>query len=243
MSSRCRLAPPANPEAPVRRFGWLAVLPLLCALQACNGSGEVYRSGPWGRATDREAWLPEYPSPWNAPRTFIVSEQPAPAAVTRVTVDPMEPSGSWVSRSVSTLPEISANDPGSSLKASSGVQPPTVEMNGAAPAIVSKSTPPSVENKPHGSAKTLSSLTGRWTAQENGSSCRLLLSSTPSLDLYKASTSDCKSKALQNINSWSYREDALVLYSRGNVVLRLQGDGSAFKGKLGDQGTSVTLIR
>ena len=88
------------------------------------------------------------------------------------------------------------------------------------------------------------SITGTWTAREaTGGSCRVTLSSSPSLDLYRASTSGCANKDLQSVNAWDLRDDEVYLYSRGNVVARLKGGSGAYNGVIAKSGAPVTISR
>lgn len=87
-------------------------------------------------------------------------------------------------------------------------------------------------------------ITGTWTAREaTGGSCRVTLSSSPSLDLYRATTSGCANKDLQGVNAWDLRDDEVYLYSRGSVVARLKGGSGAYNGVIAKSGAPVTISR
>lgn len=91
---------------------------------------------------------------------------------------------------------------------------------------------------------TRSSATGSWKAREaSGGSCKMTLSSTPSLDLYKAASSGCANKDLQSVNAWEFRDGEVYLYARGGVVARLRDGGGAFNGALAKSGAPLTLTR
>lgn len=90
-----------------------------------------------------------------------------------------------------------------------------------------------------------SSLVGGWTARDAaGGSCRVQLSSAPSLDLYRASTSGCGNQDLAKVNAWDYRDGELYLYqSGGTVAARLRTGGGALSGVIARSGAPLTLAR
>jgi hypothetical protein len=91
---------------------------------------------------------------------------------------------------------------------------------------------------------TRTSATGTWRAQEaSGASCRVVLASTPALDLYRASSSGCANRELSSINAWELRDGEVFLYARGGVVARLRGAGDSFSGSLAKSGAPLTLTR
>lgn len=118
---------------------------------------------------------------------------------------------------------------------------------GASPGPVASlpSTPaPATSTPGAGAAPTRTAITGSWKASEAaGGSCRVVLSSSPSLDLYKASSSGCASQDMKSVNAWDLRGNEIYLYARGNVVARLRGGGSSFSGVLAKSGAPVTLSR
>src|SRR3712207_7504094 len=44
------------------------------------------------------------------------------------------------------------------------------------------------------------------------------LSSTPALDLYRASASGCSNQDLSRVNAWDYRDGEVYLYQTGGAV-------------------------
>jgi hypothetical protein len=87
-------------------------------------------------------------------------------------------------------------------------------------------------------------LTGKWSIREAGSAgCKVMLSGSPSLDLYKASTSGCNGSDMRSVNRWDVRNGEVYLYSRGNVVARFKGNGSALQGALSKSGAPLVLSR
>jgi hypothetical protein len=90
------------------------------------------------------------------------------------------------------------------------------------------------------------SMVGGWTAREaTGGSCRVQLSSTPTLDLYRASSSGCANKDLQKISAWDFRDGEVYLYQQGGAVAaRLRSSGSgALDGAVTKSGASLSLNR
>jgi hypothetical protein len=86
---------------------------------------------------------------------------------------------------------------------------------------------------------------GTWRASEpGGGSCRVTLSSSPSLDLYRASTSGCSNEDLSRISAWDLRNDEIYLYRQGGAVAaRLRASPGAMQGVLSRSGAPVALAR
>lgn len=86
---------------------------------------------------------------------------------------------------------------------------------------------------------------GSWSARDGtGASCRVRLTSTPSLDLYRASTTGCANKDLAGVNAWENRDGELYLYQPGgSVVARLRPGSAGYQGVLTKSGASVSLAR
>lgn len=92
---------------------------------------------------------------------------------------------------------------------------------------------------------TRSAAIGGWTAREaSGTSCRINLSSTPSLDLYRASASGCANKDLARITAWDFRDGEVYLYQPGgSVAARLRPATGSLSGVLSKSGAPLTLSR
>ena len=90
-----------------------------------------------------------------------------------------------------------------------------------------------------------SGLVGTWNARDaTGASCRLQLSSSPALDLYRASASGCSNKDLARVTAWDYREGEVYLYQPGGAVAaRLRSAGSGMEGALAKSGAPLALTR
>ena len=90
-----------------------------------------------------------------------------------------------------------------------------------------------------------SAIVGGWTAREaTGSTCRVQLSSSPALDLYRASTAGCANKDLARVSAWDYRDGDVYLYQPGGTVAaRLRSAGGGMEGALAKSGAPLSLTR
>ncbi len=90
-----------------------------------------------------------------------------------------------------------------------------------------------------------SAVVGPWTARDAaGASCRVQLSSSPALDLYRASASGCANADLAKVTAWDYRDGEVYLYQPGGAVAaRLRSGGGALEGVLAKSGAPLTLAR
>ncbi|MCU0883569.1 MAG: AprI/Inh family metalloprotease inhibitor [Beijerinckiaceae bacterium] len=87
---------------------------------------------------------------------------------------------------------------------------------------------------------------GGWTAREaTGGSCRVQLSSSPALDLYRASAAGCANRDLQKITAWDYRDGEVYLYQPGgSVAARMRvNSGSSLAGVIARSGASLSMSR
>ena len=77
-----------------------------------------------------------------------------------------------------------------------------------------------------------------WSAtgapRRSGGSCRIQLSSSPALDLYRASASGCSNQDLSRVNAWDYRDGEVYLYQTGGAVAaRLRGSSGVAERRAG----------
>jgi hypothetical protein len=89
-------------------------------------------------------------------------------------------------------------------------------------------------------------VVGGWTAREaTGGSCRVTLSSTPALDLYRANASGCANRDLQKVTAWDYRDGEVYLYQPGgSVAARMRvGDGASLSGVIARSGANLSMTR
>ncbi|KRE09756.1 hypothetical protein ASE63_04315 [Bosea sp. Root381] len=87
---------------------------------------------------------------------------------------------------------------------------------------------------------------GSWTAREaTGGSCRVQLSSSPALDLYRANASGCSNRDLQKVTAWDYRNGEVYLYQQGGtVVARLRASsGGSMDGAVTKSGAALSMSR
>lgn len=215
-------------------------------VSACNSTDSPYRQGPWGHASTPRSY-PAYSGPWGARPAvagYAVAVQPAhaPAYVAEAPSHPVR-----IGYEVHLEPELPPGPPldRTTLDAGSGPEPlsspvpqqlassqreTSADIQASAPGVF---TPP---QRP-------SSYAGMWKANVGSASCRIQLSSVPSLDLYKASAQGCSSNALKTVNGWSIRENQVILFSRGQVVARLSGAEAALSGRLNGSEAEVTMTR
>jgi hypothetical protein len=148
---------------------------------------------------------------------------------------PMEPAPPAPSGSVLTEPL--PPPPGSEV---GPIVQDVPEMN-QAPGPVARLEPTPQVAAPSGR----SSVVGGWTAREaTGGTCRVQLSSSPALDLYKASASGCANRDLARVTAWDYREGEVYLYQPGGAVAaRLRPSGGSMDGVLAKSGAPLALSR
>jgi hypothetical protein len=121
-----------------------------------------------------------------------------------------------------------------------------VPVMGGSPAPIQTAPPLIATIEPQAvPGTTRASAVGAWTAREaSGTSCRVQLSSTPSLDLYKASASGCGNKDLARVTAWDFRNGEVYLYQPGGAVAaRLRTSSGSLEGVLAKSGAPLTLSR
>jgi len=92
---------------------------------------------------------------------------------------------------------------------------------------------------------TRTSFVGSWNASEpGGGTCRVTLSSTPTLDLYRASASGCSNQEVASVNAWDLRGNEVYLYRQGGAVAaRMQATPGNMAGAIANSGAPLTLSR
>lgn len=92
---------------------------------------------------------------------------------------------------------------------------------------------------------TRTSFVGSWNASEpGGGTCRVTLSSTPALDLYRASASGCSNQEIASVNAWDLRGSEIYLYQQGGAVAaRLQATPGNMTGAIAKSGAPLTMSR
>ena len=170
------------------------LLGLSGTVSACNSTDMLYSQGPWGPAHVRRNY-PEYSAPWGRP--IVVTTQDAVDGPVAVYPDvPAIDAPAARTRRYEVFAEVDMPPaPGfGDLKAPADplLDPPAISAPSSPPAG-SQATAP-IQASPPGvfaSPKRASSYAGSWKATIGSSSCKVQLSSVPSLDLYKASTQGC----------------------------------------------------
>ena len=131
---------------------------------------------------------------------------------------------------------------------------PLPPVDGAGGAIVPPGSSDVAALPPGGAAAPLppsvappsgrSAVVGAWTARVAGASCRVQLSSTPALDLYRASAAGCANGDLAKVSAWDYRDGEVYLYqSGGTIAARLRSGDGALSGVLTKSGAPLALAR
>lgn len=225
-----------------------SLLPLLL-LTACAGS---QRFGGYGSGSGQAvARAPVYGEP-------IRSAPPIQSAP--ITSEPLPPPGGYPSAppQAGGYPQGGPapgmppqNDPFFDPQAAQPGQQPPVQQRPVEPAPpqVANASPgatPGGGSTRGGSVSSRDGVIGNWTAQEaTGGSCRVQLSSSPSLDLYRANATGCSNRDLQQVNAWDYRDGEVYLYQRGGaVVARLRvGSAGTMNGAITKSGAGLSMNR
>lgn len=225
-----------------------ALLPLL-ALTACAGSQRF--SGPAMNQPSYSQPLPSSPPISSAPITSEPLPPPGgyPAAPPQAGGYPV--AGGPQAGGALPSPQDPFFDPNAGAAPQGQPQglPPTGQpaqdpgLRGSSSQVAGLGSAPAAAPRPSASRD---GMVGGWTAREaTGGSCRVQLSSTPTLDLYRASSSGCTNKELQKISAWDFRDGEVYLYQQGGTVAaRLRSSGSgALDGAVTKSGASLSLNR
>jgi hypothetical protein len=174
----------------------------------------------------------------------------APRTPPRARPLPVEPEPDLGAPGLSSGPVTSA--PLAPPPGASAAPPDAVVANPGGPVMVEPSPPPVQQQAavappppPVSSGGGRSAVVGGWTAKDaTGASCRVVLASTPALDLYKASSSGCANKDLAKVSAWDYRDGEVYLYQPGGTVTaRLRPAGGAMDGALSKSGAPLAMVR
>lgn len=219
-------------------------------VSACNSTDTLYRQGPWGPASTARSY-PAYSAPWGG-RPIVPSHgiaiHPVPEPI-HVVEAPLHPIRKGYQAHLE--PELPSGPlPGRSTLDAGPSQEHLPAPGSQFPAPVQRETSADVSADVQANAPGVftppqrpSSYAGTWKANVGAASCRIQLSSVPSLDLYRASTQGCSSDTLKTVNAWSIRDNEVVLFSRGQVIARLSGAEAALSGTLNGSGSELTMTR
>lgn len=217
-----------------RFFKAACLLPFL-ALTACAGSQRFSGPGPGFSGGPGYGQPPLQSAP--------------PISSAPVTSQPLPPPGGYpVASAPGTLPppqdpffDPNAGQRQSAPPVSGATEVPQLRGGSGQVATLGQGSAPA---RSPGSSRD--SIIGSWTAREaTGGSCRIQLSSTPALDLYRANAAGCANRDLQKVNAWDYRDGEVYLYQPGGtVVARLRaGDGGGMNGAVTKSGAALSLNR
>ncbi len=206
-------------------------------LAGCQGST---RFTNFGGGQQPQAALPSRPPPLQPAPTAPVQSAPLPPVASQGLPPPatgLPPVGSSV-----PIDTPDGGAPRPSPRPQPPIDPPAEPPPARPPQVAARPDPAPA---PAAGPPTRTSVTGNWTAREAaGGSCRVTLSSVPTLDLYKASTSGCQSRELKAVNAWELRGEEIYLYeSGGGVAARLRRTGAGFEGSASRTGAPVTLSK
>ncbi|MGO4740450.1 AprI/Inh family metalloprotease inhibitor [Bosea sp. 2KB_26] len=213
-------------------------------LGACNSAGYYYHStGPWGpRNVYRTP--PGYAAPWADPPYDLVETEPYIDAggFDPVVRDVTPPAGRVI---VGLPPDPIPTGPRSAPEQYEDTDlPQQGEVRAERPQPVRRlatSQPSASQVIPPPTSP--SAYAGSWRAVDaGGKTCRVQLSTTSSIDLYKATVSGCAGSPLQSVNLWSFSGGNVTLYSREKVVARLSGQEASLSGPI-EAGGTLRLAR
>lgn len=239
-----------RPDSRNRFCSVLALLAVGGILAGCNSRESLYSQGPWG-PRDVKRNYPQYPSPWGFRSAEAVlvpgSNASRPQALGRSQDTGMSVAELQFDHRIAGLPadplpsttvtSIDADPPASSERSHPIVEalhPALDQASGPA------ESPPGVFSAP----RRASSYAGTWKVKdEKGNSCLVHLSSAASLDHYKASASGCSGEGLRAVSTWSFDQNQVVLFARGEKVAHLNGSEAALTGTLSRTGARLEMSR
>jgi hypothetical protein len=222
----------------------LAAVIVACGgLSACAGADRFAGGGigsrPFGQARAEPA-LPPSPPITSAP-VEVQALPPPPGASQAPSVAP--PVGSDVlSGGAQPDPLFQPPDPTTPLPAPRQIETPTLSGGARDVAVLGGSERPTGR----GPVTGRDGVIGSWTAREaTGGNCRVQLSSSPALDLYRANASGCSNRELARVTAWDYRDGEVYLYQPGgSVAARLKvNDGSSLNGVIARSGAQLSMSR
>jgi hypothetical protein len=231
-----------------RKISTASILSVAASLvSACNSTDSLYSQGPWGPSHVRRNY-PEYTAPWgyrggetinstivNPSSEYLEIIEPSTPQVVVGAREPVIEAGETPSRFVFKPEPAPIMEQGPNIVMSDDRPLHSPSESRAS----NQTSPPGVFTAP----QRASSYSGAWKATIGASSCRVQLSSAPSLDLYKASTQGCSHDALRSVNGWTFRDNQIVLFSRGQVIARLSGAEAALAGTLSTSRAELTMSR
>ncbi len=121
---------------------------------------------------------------------------------------------------------------------------PGPQASAAAPTVIAEPVAPPAPPPPVITSGR-ASVVGSWDARDaTGANCKVTLSSTPALDLYRATATGCANKDLARVSAWDFRDGEVYLYQQGgSVAARLRQGGGGLEGALTKSGAALALNR
>ena len=176
--------------------------------------------------------------------TRLANARPAPGYTAPEPVIEALPSGSVTSEPLAPPPGGSGPPPAIGTLGSGPVVADVPTLSGS-PRPIETLAPPPTSPSPPPSGGGRSASVGGWTARDaSGASCRVNLSGSPALDLYRASAPGCGNKDLAKVTAWDFRDGEVYLYQPGGAVAaRLRSSDGSLSGVLAKSGAPLTLVR
>ncbi len=220
-----------------------AVVALCCGLGACAGADRFAGGGIGSRPVGpvrAEPALPPAPPITSAP----VETQPLPPPPGASQAQPVSPPAAGGTAPDATQPDplFQPPDPTTPLPAPRQIETPTLSGGAREVAVLGGTE----RSGGRGQVTGRSDVIGSWTAREaTGGTCRVLLSSSPALDLYRANASGCSNRELSRVTAWDYRDGEVYLYQPGgSVAARLRvNDGASLSGVIARSGAQLSMNR
>jgi hypothetical protein len=221
------------------------ILAMAAGLSACAGTS---RFDGGFRPASQVSSGPVYQTP--------VTAGLPPASNAPVTAEPLPPVPGAPSQTATTLqggtaPGVSPQadplfSPSPPPVAAQPQEPATLGGGGRVATLGAGSGEGSQGGRRSGPVASRDGVIGGWTAREaTGGTCRVQLSSSPALDLYRASAGNCQNKELQKVTAWDFRDGEVYLYQPGGAVAaRLRvNDGGSMSGAVARSGAGLSLSR
>lgn len=176
--------------------------------------------------------------------TRLANTRPTPAYAAPEPVIEALPSGSVTSEPLAPPPGASGPPPATGTLGSGPVMSDVPTLSGS-PRPIETLAPPPASSSPPPSGGGRSASIGGWTARDaSGASCRVNLTGSPALDLYRASAPGCANKDLAKVTAWDFRDGEVYLYQPGGAVAaRLRSSDGSLSGVLAKSGAPLTLVR
>lgn len=168
----------------------------------------------------------------DGPRTRAPSPQASQDTV------PAMPSGTVTAAPLAPPPGVAASPDAPPPPGAQAAAPP------AGPTVIAEPVAPPAPPPPVATGGR-SSVVGSWDARDaTGANCKVTLSSTPALDLYRATATGCPNKDLARVSAWDFRDGEVYLYQPGgSVAARLRQGGGGLEGALTKSGAALALNR